>query len=194
MEISATKGKKDLKDLFGSADSLIYDPAVQAIVKGGTLTLTPTYDFPVMLDSLSIEWGDPSITHIKIIGLAGDWYMDATPGDGSISFTVLSKDKNVLKSAFGDSAVDDTVKVKIGTDTYNATGVAMDLHKVTGTFAIRNKEHDQILIISGAEMYASPTYAKDNKMFAVKFTGSIVADGESLNLIWAKDSDKIKSA
>lgn len=66
----------------------------------------------------------------------------------------------------------------------------MGLHKVTGTFAIRNKEHNQILVISGAELFGSPVYTNDNKVFAVKFSGSIVGDGESMNFIWAKDSDK----
>lgn len=194
MDINVTTGKKALKDLFGAPDSLIYDPAVQTITKGGTVTLTPTYDMPVLLDSLDIQWGDPSLTHIKIIGLAGDWYMDAEPGDSSIGFTVLSKSKEILKQAFGDAAVDDTCKVKIGANTYTGTGVAMGLHKVTGTFAIKNKEHDQVLIISGAELYASPIYTNDNKVFAIKFSGSIVADGESLNFIWAKDADKTAGA
>lgn len=190
MDITATNNKKALKDIFGPADNLYFDPNVQTATKGGTLTLTPKYDLPVLVDSISISWSDPSITHIKIIGLSGDWYTDATPGDGSIEFTVLSKSKEILKEAFGVEAVDDTCKVKIGENTYNATGIAMDMKKVTGTFAIRNKEHDQVMIICGAEVYASPIYTNDNKVFATKFTGSITADGETLNFLWAKDSDK----
>lgn len=191
MDIKATNTKKQLKDLFGPADNLFFDPTVHEIVKGGTVELTPVYDLPVLVDSIEIQFGDPSLTHIKVIGIAGDWYTDATPGDGTIGFTVLSKSKEVLKEAFGVDAVDDTCKVKIGENTYNATGMAMDLKKVKGTFAIRNKEHDQIMVICGAELYASPVYSNDNKVFSIKFTGSVTADGETLNFIWAKDGDAV---
>lgn len=190
MEITATKTKKEMKDVFGKADSLFYSSTVQNITKGDSITLTPEYDLPVLVDSLQVSQGDPDLTHVKIIGLSGDWYMDAEAGDTSIEFTVPTKGTEVLKMAYGEEAVG-TATIKIGENSYTGNGLALKTKKVTGTFAILNKEHDQVLVISGAELLASAVYGNDNTVFAVKFTGSITSDGESLNFVWAKDSDKV---
>lgn len=193
MNINPTTTKKEMKDLFGKPDSLIYDSHVLDLLAAKTasaaVTLTQELDLPVLLDSLQTSQDDPQLTHVKIIGLSGDWYMDAEPGDSNIEFTVPSKAKEVLTLAFGADAVGEYF-VKIGDDVYKGTGVALTMKKVTGTFAIRNKEKDQLLLISGAELFATPLYGNDNTLFGVKFTGAITSDGESPNFLWLKDADK----
>lgn len=193
MNINPTTSKKEMKDLFGKPDSLIYDSHILDLLAAKTasaaVTLTQELDLPVLLDSLQTSQDDPQLTHIKIIGLSGDWYMDAEPGDSNIEFTVPSKAKEVLTLAFGEDAVGEYF-VKIGEDTYKGTGVALKMKKVTGTFAIRNKEKDQLLIISGAELFTTPLYGNDNTLFGVKFTGAITSDGEAPNFLWLKDADK----
>lgn len=193
MEVTAEKTKKEMKDVFGKADSLIYDSHVLDILSAKTstaaVTLAPEIDVPVLLDSLTVSQDDPDLTHVKIIGLSGDWYMDAEPGDSSVEFTVPTKSKDILVMAFGSDAVGEYF-VKVGDSTYKGTGFALKMKKITGTFAILNKEKDQLLIISGAEVFATALYGDDNTVYAIKFTGAITSDGEAPNFLWLKDADK----
>ncbi len=193
MSISVTpaKTKKEMKDVFGKADALYYDPTILDFSKATTLeaavTLTPQYDFPVLLDSIQVSTGDPNLSHVKIIGLAGDWYMDAEQGDSKIEFTVPTKDTNVLTVAFGEDAVK-TYFVKVGSATLTGTGLTLKTNKVTGTWAMLNKEHDQIMIINGSQLFATPMYGgNDNVVVSVKFTGALTCNGVDPDLLWLKE-------
>lgn len=201
MNISATKSKKELKDVFGKAGTLLYDSNVLDLAAAKTgaaaVDLVPELDVPVLVDSISITQDDPELTHVKIIGLSGDWYMDGEPGDSNIEFTVPTKNSDILKLAYGEDAVGEYF-VHIGKNTtstgekytaYKGTGLVPKFKKVTGTFAILNKEKDQLLLISGAELFASALYGDDNTVYAVKFTGAIVSDDASPNFLWLKDAD-----
>lgn len=191
ISVTATKTKKDLKDVFGRADALIYDPSVLDF--SSAPTFTPAADFPVLLDSLQVSMGNPNLTHVKIIGLAGDWYMDAEQGDSTIEFTVPTKDSDILKYAFGDDAVKQ-YSMKIGADTaaqtFTGDGLILKTKKVTGTWAILNKEHDQLMVINGAQLFATPNYGdKENAVVSVKFTGSLTCNGQDPDMLWLKASN-----
>lgn len=191
ISVTPTKTKKEMKDVFGKPDALYYDPTILDFSKATTseaaVTLTPQYDFPVLLDSIQVSTGDPNLTHVKIIGLAGDWYMDAEQGDSNIEFTVPTKDTNVLTVAFGEDAVK-TYFVKVGSATLTGTGLTLKTKKVTGTWAMLNKEHDQIMIINGSQLFATPMYGgNDNVVVSVKFTGSLTCNGTDPDLLWLKE-------
>ena len=191
ISVTATKTKKEMKDVFGKPDALYYDPTILDFSKATTseaaVTLTPQYDFPVLLDSIQVSTGNPNLTHVKIIGLAGDWYMDAEQGDSNIEFTVPTKDTNVLTVAFGEDAVK-TYFVKVGSATLTGTGLTLKTKKVTGTWAMLNKEHDQIMIINGSQLFATPMYGgNDNAVVSVKFTGALTCNGVDPDLLWLKE-------
>lgn len=191
ISVTATKTKKEMKDVFGKPDALYYDPTIldfsNATTSEAAVTLTPQYDFPVLLDSIQVSTGNPNLTHVKIIGLAGDWYMDAEQGDSNIEFTVPTKDTNVLTVAFGEDAVK-TYFVKVGSATLTGTGLTLKTKKVTGTWAMLNKEHDQIMIINGSQLFATPMYGgNDNVVVSVKFTGALTCNGVDPDLLWLKE-------
>ena len=191
ISVTPTKTKKEMKDVFGKPDALYYDPAILDFSKATTseaaVTLTTQYDFPVLLDSIQVSTGAPNLTHVKIIGVAGDWYMDAGQGDSNIEFTVPTKDTNVLTVAFGEDAVN-TYFVKVGSATLTGTGLTLKTKKVTGTWAMLNKEHDQIMIINGSQLFATPMYGgNDNVVVSVKFTGSLTCNGTDPDLLWLKE-------
>lgn len=191
ISVTPTKTKKEMKDVFGKPDALYYDPTILDFSKATTaeaaVTLTPECDFPVLLDSIQVSTGNPNLTHVKIIGLAGDWYMDAEQGDSNIEFTVPTKDTNVLTVAFGEDAVK-TYFVKVGSATLTGTGLTLKTKKVTGTWAMLNKEHDQIMIINGSQLFATPMYGgNDNVVVSVKFTGALTCNGTDPDLLWLKE-------
>lgn len=191
ISVTPTKTKKEMKDVFGKPDALYYDPTIidfsAATTESTAATFTPKYDFPVLLDSIQVSTGDPNLTHVKIIGLAGDWYMDAEQGDSSIEFTVPTKDTDVLEVAFGTDAVNDYF-VKVGSTTLTGKGLTLKTKKVTGTWAMLNKEHDQLMILNGSQLFATPMYGgNDNVVVSVKFTGSLTCNGTDPDLLWLKE-------
>ena len=113
--------------------------------------------------------------------------MDAEQGDSNIEFTVPTKDTDVLTVAFGEDAVK-TYFVKVGSATLTGTGLTLKTKKVTGTWAMLNKEHDQIMIINGSQLFATPMYGgNDNVVVSVKFTGALTCNGTDPDLLWLKE-------
>ncbi len=188
--ITATKGLKELKDIFGLAGRLLYDPAEYDLSSGtssAALAIKAEYDLPCTVDTFKMQQGDPTINHYKIIGVNGDWYTDFTAGDTSIEFTVPTKDTDVLKLAYGEDAVAKLTNVTIGGVAVSGTGLKFKEKIIKGTFCIVNKEKDQIMVVSGAEIMANVLYGTDNNApFAVHFSGSIKSDGDTVNVAWLK--------
>lgn len=189
-DIKATKTLKDLKDNFGLAGRLLYDPAEYDLTGGSAstaLAIKAEYDLPCTVDTFKMQQGDPTINHYKIIGVNGDWYTDFTAGDTTIEFTVPTKETDVLKLAYGEDAVVELSNITVAGVTVSGTGLKLKEKIVKGTFCIVNKEKDQIMVISGAEIMANALYGTDNNApFAVHFSGSIKADGETVNIAWLK--------
>jgi len=189
-DIKATKTLKDLKDNFGLAGRLLYDPAEYDLTSGAEsaeLAIKAEYDLPCTVDTFKMQQGDPTINHYKIIGVNGDWYTDFTAGDTTIEFTVPTKGTDVLKLAYGENAVVELSHITVAGVAVTGTGLKLKEKIVKGTFCIVNKEKDQIMVISGAEIMANALYGTDNNApFAVHFSGSIKADGETVNIAWLK--------
>ncbi len=191
ISVTPTKTKKDLKDIFGKADSLYYCSTQIdfSAAASGELTFTPEYDFPVIVDSLSVSMSDPSLTHVKVIGINGDWYMDAEAGDSTVEFTVPTKATDILKVAFGTDAVKDYT-VKVGSASLTGNGLTLKTNKVTVVCAIRNKEHDQLMLLNGLQLYATPNYGgNDNTVVSVKFSGSMSCNGVDPDMLWLKTGE-----
>lgn len=177
----ATKTKAQLKDVFNGPASLLYQSAP---LSGNTLTLDPEMDVPVKVDTIEFEQGEPNIEHYKVIGLASDWVSSSEAGDISISFRVPTKHTDILKMAFGVSAVSEKT-VSYNNGSWTGDGVVLTNHKVTGTWAIVNDAGDQMLIINNTALYASIVMDTDAKgVVAVDFSGTIESDGSNPDVLF----------
>jgi hypothetical protein len=78
----AMKTKLELKDVFSGLSSIM-------LVKGGITnftTVTPDFDLPVTVDSLSLSQAEPTLNRTKVHGLQADWAVTSTAGDIINSF------------------------------------------------------------------------------------------------------------
>lgn len=190
----ATKTKQELKDVFNGLSSVLYTDEVVDL-SSGTPTITTKYNLPVKVDTLQLSQDDPTVNHYKVIGLDGDWTSSATLGDMTIQFTVPTKAKEVLKIAYGESAVKDITKLTITTDDaevdnstngYEGVSLMVGKKKVTGTFVLVDEEKKNLMVITNVALWAKPLYENPGtEPFAIQFTGTIEGAG-SQSLAWLK--------
>lgn len=180
----AMKKKTELKDVFSSPGSLMFQKGIIDLANVAEVTISPELELPVKVDSLKVEQGDPSITHYKIIGMEGDWVSSAEIGDFEISLTVPTKSPDVLKWAHGEDAVKDGVKIALGTAKYEGHSLVLKKHKVYGTFFIEDDTQENIMILSGVALWAKPLL-DDGKVYAIGLTGTIEV-GDKPSIAWIK--------
>jgi hypothetical protein len=180
----ALKKKTELKDVFSSPSSIMYQKAIVDLGSATAITLAPEFEFPVKVDSLKIEQGDPSLTHYKVLGMNGDWQSTAEIGDFEISFTVPTKHTDVLKWAHGEDAVKDNVQAAIGSVNYKGQALTLTKHKITGTFIIEDDAQENIMILSGVSLWAKPML-DDGKVYAIGLTGTLEI-GDKPSIAWLK--------
>lgn len=167
----ATKSKTDLKDIFGDLSSVMFQKTMIDLA-GATPAIDPDYDLPVEVDTLTVQQGDPSINHYKIIGLSGDWFTTSEVGDPEIEFTVPTKNTDVLKLAFGEDAIKSITGATFNGGTYKGSSFNPQKHRVTGSIVLADANKENLMIISNAVLYATPVMADaSTKPFCVKFTG-----------------------
>lgn len=184
----AVKTKAQLKDVFNGPASLLYQEGALAL-SGTSITINPTMDVPVKVDTIEFEQGEPDIEHYKVIGLSGDWVSSSEAGDFSISFRVPTKHTDILKMAFGTDAVTSSITTGTTGDYKNFTGDGLVLtnHKVQGTWIIVNDAQDQMMIINNTALYASIVMDTDAKgVIAVDFNGTIESDGTNPDIFFLK--------
>lgn len=190
----ATKTKQELKDVFNGLSSVLYTDEVVDL-SSGTPTITPKYDLPVTVDTLQLSQDDPTVNHYKVIGLDGDWTSSATLGDMTVQFTVPTKAKEVLKLAYGESAVKDITRLTLTTgdaevdnsaNGYEGVSLMVGKKKVTGTFVLVDEEKKNLMVITNVALWAKPLYENPGtEPFAIQFTGTIEGAG-SQSLAWLK--------
>lgn len=186
----ALKTKAQLKDVFNGPASLLYQAGALTL-SGSTITIDPTLDVPVKVDTIEFEQGEPSIEHYKVIGLSGDWVSSAEAGDFSVSFRVPTKHTDILKMAFGTDAVTESISTgSSGTyGNFSGDGIVLTNHKIQGTWIIVNDAQDQMMIINNTALYASIVMDTDAKgVIAVDFNGTIEPDGSNPDIFFLKKS------
>lgn len=189
MAISATKDLvASLKKIFNDPATILYSKTSYDLTT--TTSLSFDYKFPVTVDTLQVTQDDPTINHYKIIGLAGDWTTSATLGDVSIQMTIPNIHEDVLKMCFGEDNVKSITSVTIGTDKFSGSGVVMKKHKVSGTIAVVASNDADIMLVTGAAMYAKLLYENPGTdPFAIQLTGGIEADEQKPSIYWiSKDA------
>lgn len=176
----AMKSKIDLKDVFNDVASLQYVSDVVDL-SSATFTWTPEMDVPVAVDTLEITQDDPTINHYKVIGLDGDWTSSATLGDMTISMTVPSKHSDILKFLYGEDAVKQITKATVTTGNkdidsadWAGNSILLKKKKITGSLGLLNAEENQLMIMAGVALYATPLYQNTStEPFAFKLSGTL---------------------
>lgn len=188
----AFKSKIQLKDVFNGVSSLLYQSTVCDLASESAITITPEYELPVTVETLTISQDDPTINHYKVIGLDGDWTSSSTLGDMSIQFTVPSKAKDVLQLAYGADAVKTISSLTVsGTNddvdgNYEGHSVVLKKKKVTGTFVLVDEEKENLFVITNIAMWAKPLYENTaTEPVAIQFTGTIEGAGSHC-MAWLK--------
>lgn len=183
------KKKTELKSVFGDIASVMYQASeVKIPAKGSSapIALSPEYEFPVTIDTLNIAQDDPTINHYKVVGMQGDWFATATTGDMSIQMTVPTKHGDILKVLFGEDAVGD-IKATLEGASFSGQSLALTEKAITGTFILKNKVGDQIMILNNIMLWAKPYYENTAAVpFAFVLTGTMTVgdDGDDANFAW----------
>lgn len=173
--MATMKSKQELKDVFMGLSSIM-------IVKNGITnfaTVNPDFDLPVMIDSLSLTMGEPTINRVKVHGLQADWAVTSTPGDITFSATVPSTHKDLITLFLGTTT-------PIATATVNGTkfeGVSAKLEsiKVNLGFVLLSEDKEKCVVVKKMAIYARPLFENaSTEPFGFALSGSIeIADGDS---------------
>lgn len=180
----AMKTKKELKDVFSGLSALWYQSTELDLTSLTGLEITPEYDLPVKVDTITLEQGDPTIDHYKVIGLAGDWVTSSEPGDIDLSFRVPTKHTDVLKMAYGADAVKSTTAT-VDSVSYAGSALSLQPKKIDGTFIFVNDTKTKLLVLTNTSLWAKPVIDQDAKgVFALDFNGSIESDGVNPDILF----------
>lgn len=179
------KTKKQLKDVFGGISSMWYQATELDLSSLEGINITPDYDVPVKVDTITLEQGDPSLEHYKVIGLPGDWITSSEAGDIDLSFRVPTKHNDILKLAYGNDAVQDIASATVSGETYKGTALTLVQKKIDGTFILVNESKDKLLVLANTTLWAKPVLDQDAKgVFALDFNGTIESDGTSPDILF----------
>lgn len=179
------KTKKQLKDVFGGISSMWYQATELDLSSLEGINITPDYDVPVKVDTITLEQGDPSLEHYKVIGLPGDWITSSEAGDIDLSFRVPTKHNDILKLAYGNDAVQDISSATVSGETYKGTALTLVQKKIDGTFILVNESKDKLLVLANTTLWAKPVLDQDAKgVFALDFNGTIESDGTSPDILF----------
>lgn len=178
------KTKSQLKDVFSGISSLWYQATELDLTNLEGLNITPDYDVPVKVDTITLEQGDPTIDHYKVIGLPGDWVTSAEAGDIDLSFRVPTKHTDILKLAYGTDAVK-TASATVNGVGYAGDGLVLQQKKIDGTFIFVNEDKTKLLVLANTTLWAKPVIDQDAKgVFALDFNGSIESDGTNPDILF----------
>lgn len=178
----------DLKKIFNDPGTILFSESDYDLSSGtstSALTLDFTYRLPVTVDTLQVTQDDPTVNHYKIIGMSGDWTSSATLGDVSIQLTVPNVSDDALKMCFGESNVKDATNIKVGDGTFAGSGIVLKKHKMSGTIGILASNDKDLMVISGAYMYAKLLYDNPGTdPFAIQLNGGIEVDESKPSIVW----------
>ena len=179
------KTKKQLKDVFSGISSMWYQSAELDLSSLTGINIVPEYDVPVKVDSITLEQGDPTIDHYKVIGLPGDWVTSSEAGDIDLSFRVPTKHSDILKLAYGENAVQQVTGASVDGVNYNGTALTLVDKQIDGTFILVNANKTKLLVLANTTLWAKPVIDQDAKgVFAIDFNGTIESDGSTPDILF----------
>ena len=189
MAISVTNDLVNkLKKIFNDPGTILFsegDYDLSSGTSGTALELNFTYRLPVAVDTLQVTQDDPTVNHYKIIGMSGDWTSSASLGDVSIQLTVPNVSFEALEMCFGTDNVKEATNIKVGDETFAGSGIVLKKHRMSGTIGVLASNDKDLMVISGAYMYAKLLYDNPGTdPFAIQLNGGIDADESKPSIVW----------
>lgn len=147
------------------------------VVKGGITdfsTVTPDYDLPVTVDSLSMTQDAPTLNHVKVHGLQSDWAVSATPGDFNFSATVPSVAKELVSYFMGES--NDITEISVNGVSYSGFSASLKSVKLNMGIILVSADGQHAVLVKNMAVYATPNFENGSTTpFAFTLTGSVEA-------------------
>lgn len=164
----ALKSKIELKDVFSGLSSIL-------IVKGGIAdfaTVSPDFDLPVTVDTLSMSQEAPTLNRTKIHGLQSDWCVTATPGDFTFSATVPSVHKDLVTYFLGEGNA--VATSTINGEEYEGISATLNSVKLNMGIVLLSEDKSHAVLMKKLAVYATPNYENGSTSpFSFTLTGSI---------------------
>nr|DAV38590.1 MAG TPA: hypothetical protein [Caudoviricetes sp.] len=164
----AMKKKTELKDVFSGLSSIM-------IKQGGIsdlATVSPEWDLPVTVDSLSMSQGEPTLNRTKVHGLSGDWCVTSTPGDFSFSATVPSVSKELVEYFMGGAT--QVTASTINDEKYKGFSVKSKTVKKYVGVVLLSEDEMKACVVKKLAIFATPLFENASTTpFGFKLTGSI---------------------
>ena len=160
----AMKTKQELKDVFSGLSSIM-------LVKGGIAnfaTVTPDFDLPVTVDTLSLSQAEPTLNRTKVHGLQADWAVTSTAGDITFVEYFLGKTTEIAQAT-------------INNQQFKGFSTVLNSKKLNVGFALISDDGEKCLLVKRMAVYARPLFENASTTpFAFALSGTIeLEDGAS---------------
>lgn len=171
----AMKTKQELKDVFSGLSSIM-------LVKGGIAnfaTVTPDFDLPVTVDTLSLSQAEPTLNRTKVHGLQADWAVTSTAGDITFAATVPSVSKELVEYFLGKTT--EIAQATINNQQFKGFSTVLNSKKLNVGFALISDDGKKCLLVKRMAVYARPLFENASTTpFAFALSGTIeLEDGAS---------------
>lgn len=171
----AMKTKQELKDVFSGLSSIM-------LVKGGIAnfaTVTPDFDLPVTVDTLSLSQAEPTLNRTKVHGLQADWAVTSTAGDITFAATVPSVSKELVEYFLGKTT--EIAQATINNQQFKGFSAVLNSKKLNVGFALISDDGEKCLLVKRMAVYARPLFENASTTpFAFALSGTIeLEDGAS---------------
>lgn len=137
----AMKTKQELKDVFSGLSSIM-------LVKGGIAnfaTVTPDFDLPVTVDTLSLSQAEPTLNRTKVHGLQADWAVTSTAGDITFAATVPSVSKELVEYFLGKTT--EIAQATINNQQFKGFSTVLNSKKLNVGFALISDDGEKCLLV-----------------------------------------------
>lgn len=170
----AMKTKQELKDVFSGLSSIM-------LVKGGIAnfsTVTPDFDLPVTVDTLSLTQAEPTLNRTKVHGLQADWAVTSTAGDITFAATVPSMSKELIAYFLGEA--NEIASSMVNNQAFSGVSATLNSKKLNAGFALLSEDGDKCLLVKKMAIYARPLFENASTTpFGFALTGTIeIEDGD----------------
>lgn len=169
----AMKTKLELKDVFSGLSSIM-------LVKGGITNftaVTPDFDLPVTVDSLSLSQAEPTLNRTKVHGLQADWAVTSTAGDITFAATVPSISKDLVEYFLGEAH--DVATAAVNGIAFKGISATLNSKKLNAGIALLSEDGEKCVLVKKMAIYARPLFENASTTpFGFALSGTIeIEDG-----------------
>lgn len=172
----AMKSKQELKDVFSGLSSIM-------LVKGGITdfsNVTPDFDLPVTVDTLTLTQAEPTLNRTKVHGLQADWAVTSTAGDITFAATVPSVSKDLVQYFLGEA--NDVEAATINGVAFSGFSTTLNTKKLNAGFVLLSDDGEKCVVVKKMAIYARPLFENASTTpFGFALSGTIEIEDGSLD-------------